>query len=287
MSARCSLNEKDRQPDAVAFVGLKRALVRKVRRLARAFGIRRRRLNYQYRPGDIVIEDFAKFSGLPLEVVADRVANCSRINANDWHALAASSLSDRAAKFYESSQNYIFDTLSANPRPEAIIEKLNRFNPRLMEAIRAHPGKRFLEFGGGIGVFCEIMARMGKDVHYLELPGVVFDFAQWRFKKDGLKVTAIEAKADSVQVPGKYDIVFSDAVIEHLPAALQVEAIKAIGQAVDAGGLLVLLIDLSGPTEKEPMHFNVDIGELHDHLQAAGLRCDEGLRLSRSIWRRL
>jgi 2-polyprenyl-3-methyl-5-hydroxy-6-metoxy-1,4-benzoquinol methylase len=264
-----------------------RSLVRKLRRLvAASFADQRPKPGYRYRPGDTVIEDFVEFSGIPLDIVADRIANYNRLNAQEWHALDAASPSDRAAKYYEASQNYIFDTLSANPRPDAVIEKLNRFNPRLMEAIRAHRGKRFFEFGGGIGVFCEIMARMGKDVYYLELPGVVFDFAQWRFKKAALKVTAIEAEADRIYLPGKYDIVYSDAVIEHLPPALQVEAVKAIGQAVDAGGLLVLLIDLSGPTKEKPMHYEVDIGALHEHLHVAGLHCENGHHTFCSIWRR-
>jgi len=233
-----------------------------------------------------VIEDFAQFSGIPLDIVADRIADFHRISAEEWHAVDAKSSSDRAAKFYEASQSYIFGMLSANPRPQAVIEKLDRFNPRMMEAIRAHPGKRFFEFGGGIGVFCEIMSRMGKDVYYLELPGLVFDFAQWRFKKSGLKVTTIEARADIIYLPGRSDIVYTDAVIEHLPHSLQVEATKAIGRAVDERGLLVFLVDLSGPTADYPMHFEVDIRDLHDYLQAAGLRCEDGRSKACSIWRR-
>src|SRR5262245_40876342 len=143
-------------------------------------------IGYRYCAGDVVIEDFAEFSGIPLDVIVEKVANFHRINADDWNALDASSFSERAAMFYESSQNFCYDTLSANPRPEAVIKKLNRFNPRILEAIRSHPGNLFFEFGGGIGVLCEIAARMGKEVHYMELPGIVFDFAQWRFRKLGL-----------------------------------------------------------------------------------------------------
>jgi protein-L-isoaspartate O-methyltransferase len=254
--------------------------------IAKSFGGRVEESGYRYRPGDVVVEDFAKFSGIPLDIVADRVTNCHRISAEEWNALDAASFSDRAAAYYVSSQNFIYGTLSANPRPEAVITKLDRFNPRIMEAIRAHPGKRFFEFGGGIGVLCGIVASMGKDVYYMELPGNDFDFAQWRFKKSGLKVTAIEAKADSIYLPGKYDIVYTDAVIEHLPHSLQVEATKAMGQAVDERGLLVFLVDLSGPTPENPMHHTVDIKELHNHLSSSGLRCEDGYQTFCSIWRR-
>ena len=241
---------------------------------------------YRYRAGDVVVEDFAEFSGIPLDVVIERVANFHRINADDWNALNARSFSERAATFYESSQNFVFGILSANPSPEAVIEKLNRFNPRILEAIRTHPGKRFFEFGGGIGIFCEIAARMGKHVYYMELPGIVFDFAQWRFKKLGLNVKAIVAKADMICLPGKYDIIYTDAVLEHLPQSLQIEATKAIARAVDKDGLLIFLVDLSGPSEDDPMHHDVNIKELHEYLRSGGLRCQDGYHTFCSIWRR-
>ena len=223
---------------------------------------------------------------MPLDVVIHRVANFHRINADDWNALDAPSFSERAATFYNSSQNFVFGILSANASPEAVIRKLDRFNPRILESIRTHPGKRFFEFGGGIGVFCEIAARMGKDIYYMELPGSAFEFAQWRFRRLGLNVKVMAAKADSISVPGKYDIVYTDAVIEHLPQSLQIEATKAMAQAVDKDGLLIFLVDLSGPTEEDPMHHAVNIRELHDHLRSAGLRCDDGYHKFCSIWRR-
>jgi SAM-dependent methyltransferase len=261
--------------------------IRILRRLITgSIGHRKSEAGYHYRPGDVVIEDFAKFSGISLDIVAERVANCQLLNAQEWNALDASSFSERAATFYESSHNFVFDTLSANPNPETVINKLNRFNPLILDSIRTHAGKRLFEFGGGIGVFCQIAAGMGKDVYYMELPGIAFEFAKWRFKKLKLNITPIEAKADAIYVPGKYDIVYTDAVLEHLPQALQVEATKALGQSVDKGGLLLFLVDLSGPREDEPMHHHVDIRELHDHLSSSELSCEDGYHKACSIWRK-
>src|SRR5271166_3673506 len=104
----------------------------------------------------------------------------------------------------------------------------------------------------------------------MDLPGIVFDFARWRFNKAGLKITSIVARPDKISVPDKYDIVYTDAVIEHLPQPLQVAATKSLGEAVDAGGLLLFLVDLSGPTVDDPMHNQVNITELHDCLKGEG-----------------
>lgn len=197
-----------------------------------------------------------------------------------------SEFSERAAQFYNESQNFAFAILSANPRPAAVVEKLDGFNPRIMRSIRAHPGKRFLEFGGGVGVFCEIVARMGKEVHYLEVAGLTARFALWRFRKLGLKVNFIEAQPDRIYVPGQYDIVYTDAVLEHLPPPLQMEATRALAAAVVPGGLLIFLVDLSGPTPEDPMHHLVDIRALHAALAQDGLSCGDGRDLFCSIWRR-
>jgi hypothetical protein len=238
--------------------------------------------SFSYSPGDVVIEDFAEFSGLPLETVVGRIRDFRTLNAEDWKAFKG----ERVANFYESSTNYAFDVLSANPRPDAVRRKLDRFNPHILESIRKHPGARFFEFGGGLGVMCEIVARMGKNVTYMDLPGIVFDFAQWRFQKLGLNVTAIEAKGDTIFVPGTYDIVYTDAVIEHLPPPQQVEATNAIAGGVAGGGLLIFLVDPSGPTVNAPTHFNVNVKDLHRHLSVRGLKCEEGYRTFCSIWRR-
>jgi SAM-dependent methyltransferase len=223
---------------------------------------------------------------MPLAEICHRIANYHTINAADWASLPARGFAERAANFYEASQNYVFDTLSANTSTDAVVRKLNGFNPAIVNAIRSHSGKRFLEFGGGVGLFCEIAARMGKDVHYLELPGIVFDFATWRFARLGLPVNAIEAKADTIHVPGTYDIVYTDAVIEHLPPPLQREATCAIASAIAGNGLLVFLVDLSGPTPEDPMHHEVDIAALHHLLAARQLKCESGLNSFCSVWTR-
>ncbi|MBN1491115.1 MAG: methyltransferase domain-containing protein [Phycisphaerae bacterium] len=241
---------------------------------------------YTYHPGDVVVEDFSEFSSIPLTDVCSRVSACHRLIGDEWKEVGGETSARQSAQFYEISQNFIFDTLSANARPEMVIDKLNRFDPMILDAINSHCGRHLLDFGGGIGVFCEIAARMGKQVYYMELPGLAFEFAAWRYKKYRLPVSMIEAKVDRIDIPGQYDIVYTDAVVEHLPPVVQAEAVEALAGAVRAGGLLVLLIDLSGPSDDAPMHYDVDISGLHRLLDRAGLNCDRGVSSFCSLWRR-
>ncbi len=241
---------------------------------------------YRYRPGDTVVDDFAEFSGQTVQVIEERINDFQRINAADWNALGPTGFAERSKAFYEASQNYVYDLLSANPRPEAVLEKLDACSPRLVQAIREHPGRRFLEFGGGLGVFCELVAGMGKEVHYLDIPGLVSRFATWRFEKHGLRIPFICADPGRIHVPSEYDAVLTDAVLEHLPAPLQLEASTAIGRAVAPGGVLVFLVDLTPPGPDFPMHHPVDIRALHRALRDTGLGCELGRDKFWSLWRR-
>jgi len=242
--------------------------------------------SFEYRVGDSVIEEFSEFSGLAIDTIVQRINAFHRLNADEWNALQARDFSERALSFYGSSQSYVFDLLSANPRPEAVVRKLDGFDPRLVRAIAEHPGRRFLEFGGGLGVFCEIAARMGKEAHYLDVAGQVSRFATWRFEKHGLRIPFICADPGRIHIPGEYDIVFSDAVLEHLPQPLQVEASTAMGRAVRPGGVLLFLVDPAPPSSEFPMHCVVDIPALHDALQATGMDCEFGRDRFCSLWRR-
>jgi protein-L-isoaspartate O-methyltransferase len=236
------------------------------------------------RVDDEILRDFAEFSGEPLKDIVERIANIKRTDAAEWQTFKQ--IGNNPAAFYEGSQHYIYDTLSANFSTEMVEAKLDSFNPRILASIRNHPGKRFLEFGAGVGTMCEIAARMGKDVTYLELRGIVFDFARWRFEKHRLPVKMIEAETNTINLPGLHDIIFTDAVLEHLPPELQILATEKIAQGTDDGGLLIFLVDLSGPTKDNPMHFNVDIERLHCMLSHAGLKCEDGRSTFCSIWRR-
>lgn len=229
---------------------------------------------YAYMTTHTVVTDFAEFSSIPIGEIADRIARHFEISAADWHT---------RGDFYETSQSYIFDTLSANLNADQLVAKLNRFNPAIVQIIREKSG-RFLDFGGGVGLTCEAAARAGHEVTYLDVASIVFNFAQWRFKKYGLNINCVAAIPGKISIPGRFDIVFTDAVIEHFPTALQIEATEALARATD--DYLIYLVDLSGPTPQQPMHYHVNIRDLHQRIEAQGLRCNSGFNTFCSIWRR-
>ncbi len=223
---------------------------------------------YVFDPGDEVVRDYAEYSGLPLPRIVEALGDFRRLNREEWESLPGS-WPERAERFYAVSRNYVFDLLRGNPSRKAVLENLERFEPRIMKTFREHPGKTFLDFGGGTGVFCQIMAGLGKEVTYLDLDGPVAAFAAWRFRKLGLGVERLVAQPHAFRLPRDFDLIFSDAVFEHLidPAGTA----RELGRHLAPGGFFGLLVDLEGANPEMPMHRDVDIGSVHGALEEAGL----------------
>ncbi len=149
----------------------------------------------------------------------------------------------KATQFYGRSQTYVYDLLGSNYRKDAVVEKLNAMHPRILQSIQAHRGRRFLEFGGGVGVMCQLAQEWGKEVTYVDLPSLVADFATWRFQRHEWPIRAFLADPQCLRLEGEYDIVFSDAVLEHVADPHQV--VRELCAHTAPGALLVLLVDLT------------------------------------------
>jgi len=230
-------------------------------------------------PDGQVIKDFAEFSGLEIDRIVKNIQSHKMINTQDF----AEKLTKE--EFYENSKTYIFDLLNVNWSLEVPPYKVNRFLPNCLENIKSHPGKRFLEFGGGLGVFAEFVKRYtSKDVTYLDVEGYVSEFAQWRFRKYGIDIHFLLTPQDDFQLPHEYDIIFTDAVFEHLDPQQQLRYAKKLAAYLADGGMLVFLVDLSGHEEDMPMHYDVDIKSLHKVLEDIGLKNLVGLNSFASVW---
>lgn len=259
-----------------------------VRRFAKLFRRKkdRRHQRYEFHPSHTVISDYSEFSGLPISTIEDGINNWRQRCKDEWNALPQGDFVQKSAAFYASSKSYIFDLLGVNLSLQVVREKLNSFTPQIIELIASHPGKTLLEFGGGAGVFCELAQNLGKAPTYLDVPGVPMEFAGWRFRKYGISMRMIEAKPGIFALDGVYDIVFSDAVIEHLVPGDQEMATSAMCDAVGSSGLLIYLVDLCDDYESYPMHAKVEIRALHGQIAMRGFENVFGRDRFCSIWRR-
>ena len=169
---------------------------------------------YCYHFDDSVVNDFSEFSGLPAAEIESRINRAEEVMAREWNAIASDDSAEKVSTFYARSQTSIYELLGAGFRKEAVLARLNAISPHILAAIQQHPGRKFLEFGGGLGLMCEAVAGLGKEAACLALPGLVSDFAAWRFKKHGLPVRVILSPPQAVRLEESYDIVFTDGLVE-------------------------------------------------------------------------
>jgi len=212
-----------------------------------------------------LIDDYCQWTGLGRNEVEDRVQHAREINAKDYFTHSSEE------SFYKESEFYIYDIISASDNSQQLEDKLKKFIPGLTESLRVTTGK-FLDFGAGVGLMCEWMARNTKmDVHYCDLNGYISQFAEWRFTKYKLPVKMMFAEMVDFNLPYTFDVIFSDAVWEHLDPEMQIRYAEKLPSFLNNGGLFVLLIDLAGESAEMPMHYNVDIQAVHESV---GKLCD-------------
>ena len=239
---------------------------------------------YYFHDTDTVISDFAEFSNEDVRSIESRMNDFHELAGNEWDELPQSDYAGKACVFYSSSKFYIYDLLTANFSRQIVIDKLNHYNPQMLKMIASHPGRKFLEFGGGLGVVCEIIHGLGKDVTYLDIPGLVSDFAAWRFKKYDLPVKMIMSKPEILKLEDSYDIIYSDGVLEHVVNPEQI--VRTLCSRLNPGGVFILIVDLAGPSENFPMHRHVAIESLHRIMRESGLAPMQGEGAFFSIWKR-
>lgn len=228
---------------------------------------------------DGLISDYSMWSGIPRDVVEDNVKRARQINATDYYTHTSEE------EFYTGSRTYIYDLIGASDTPKHVEDKLEKFMPGIINQIKYKHG-RLLDFGGGTGLFCEWAVRNTQmQVTYCDLPGYISSFAEWRFLKYKMPVEIVHAGMTDFDLPNTYDVIFSDAVWEHLDPEMQLRYAEKLPSYLNAGGVFVLLIDLAGESAEMPMHYNVDIMKVHNTIEKTNT-CIAGKYNFISIWRK-
>lgn len=232
-------------------------------------------------PNGDIVKEFCKFSGLDIDEIHNKLIHHREINAFDFNE------SGSPQDFYKNSTNYIYDLLANNWTKYQVSNKINIFLPDALRMIKEHGGGKFMEFGGGLGVFCQIIKEFtGKEVHYVDIDTYISKFALWRFQNIGLDIKTHIIPQDDFELGEKFDIIFSDAVIEHLPSEQQIRYVNKLANYMNIGGIMILLIDLSGHEEELPMHFDVNIFEIFNELSKSGLSQIRNFNNFATIWRK-
>ena len=201
-----------------------------------------------------VITDYCEFSGLKEEIVKSKIEASFEFSANEWEKNVSGNNSQQIHRFYAAS-DYVCEVLFAYLHPETFYKKGTMKD--ILKFVKTSSGKNVMEFGGGTGQLCLLMYfNTDKKITYVDLPGRISEFAQWRFKKYNADISIIYSDVEELNLPKcEYDILVSDAVLEHVPNLEQ--TMKALTESMRQNSKFYLLFDTEY-SDRFPMHISAN-----------------------------
>jgi mycofactocin glycosyltransferase len=201
--------------------------------------------------------------------IAALEAQCRNVGKelkSDWER-TVNDRSDGAAieRFYDQSRGYLLDlmwwhTLQDDPSPLAYVVAL--------EFARRCHGRRYLDFGAGVGAGAILFARHGYDVALADISSTLLEFSRWRLDRRGLCAATINLSTQALP-RAAYDYITAMDVFEHL--ADPVTAADNLAAALAPGGYLFARF-AADPDPERPQHIVFEFEPTLQRLAALGLR---------------
>jgi len=185
-----------------------------------------------------IAHDLAKFLHKTPAYIKRKIrANPALEVAKRWQEKNPQTLNE-VRQFYSETPEYLFDLAMWNASDT--FKQLINYLPNV-------EGQKVLDFGGGIGSLSLLLHKRGADVDYLDLPGVVSDFA--KFRSNG-RLTFIDSLSDKQEI---YDLIVAIDVFEHLPDLP--EQLTMMAKALKPDGALFFHNNF-GQQDSHPQHID-------------------------------
>lgn len=204
-----------------------------------------------------VVLDWCEYSGISYPEAVNLINKGSELARDEWRCMVKNYSDEEILSFYTYSKYYIYEVLQPYLEPEKYNKDINYLKIlRFAESMLKKRGLcRVLDFGAGVGELCLLLAEVGCKVAYCDLLGEISKFAIWRFKKYNAKIEIIWSRVNGVELPSQtYDLIVSDAVLEHLKREYVGYFIRAIFNALVDNGYLYLLWD---PTYSQDFPYHI------------------------------
>jgi 2-polyprenyl-3-methyl-5-hydroxy-6-metoxy-1,4-benzoquinol methylase len=149
---------------------------------------------------------------------------------DDWQRIVEGDDRSSIERFYDKSQAHLFEliwwhTLVDDQTPLAYVLAL--------DFARRYPGRRYLDFGAGVGSGAILFARHGFEVALADIGSPLLRFSEWRLGQRGIRGELIDLKV--LELPrNAFDVITTMDVFEHL--ADPVEAVDQLAAALRPRG---------------------------------------------------
>jgi SAM-dependent methyltransferase len=201
------------------------------------------------RTGDIGRElamELSEFLGLPQADVRARLASGTASFTEEWRAHVPDASDERAVtRFYNDSKTEVFDLANWHAT-----DPIHARSLICADIASARPGRRYLDYGSGIGSDALVFAAAGFHITLADVAEPLLAFAKWRCERRGIKVQTIDLKR---QQPPRhaFDAVVCFDVLEHVHRPLR--TLDGISRSLSPGGLLFVHAPY-GEDADRPMH---------------------------------
>jgi 2-polyprenyl-3-methyl-5-hydroxy-6-metoxy-1,4-benzoquinol methylase len=182
---------------------------------------------------------------------------------DDWGRIVAPDDPSSIQRFYDRSQAHLFElmwwhTLVDDQTPLAYVLAL--------EFARRYPGRRYLDFGAGVGSGAVLFAREGFAVALADVSSPLLRFGEWRLTQRGLTGQILDLK--TVELPARaFDVITTMDVFEHL--ADPVDAVDRLARALRPGGHIFGRFAADEDPER-PQHIVFDFEPTFRRFKALG-----------------
>jgi len=212
-----------------------------------------------------LLSELAAYLGcIDLAALESRCKDATRALSDDWRRMVDPGDTRSIDRFYDQGQGYLLEltwwhTLVSDHGPLAYVLALDFVRER-------QSGRRYLDFGGGVGAGGLLFARHGFHVSQADISSTLLRFSQWRMERRGLSAEFIDLKDVSLP-PDTFDAITAMDVFEHLPDP--VRTVDQLAVALKRGGFLFGRF-AAEPDEDRPQHIVFDFGPALDRLTSWG-----------------
>ena len=182
----------------------------------------------------------------------------------DWERIVKRDDPSSIERFYDKSQAHLFEltwwhTLADDQTSLAYVLAL--------DFARRRPGRRYIDFGAGVGAGAILFANHGFEVALADISSPLLRFAEWRLTQRGLTAQTIDLKTSKLPT-NAFDVITTMDVFEHL--ADPVEAVDQLAGALRPGGHIFGRFAAEKDPER-PQHILFDFESTFRRLATHGL----------------
>jgi SAM-dependent methyltransferase len=200
------------------------------------------------RTGDVrreLVHEAAEFLGIPVADAWHRLSGAGERFRDEWirtFAVANPSDPSTLTRFYNQSDTELFELIEWHATDQIHYRTLI-----LRDFAAMRPGRRYLDYGSGIGNDALVLAAAGFEITLADISECLLAFAAWRCRRRGFAVRTIDLRRD--RLPSRaFDLALCFDVLEHIPKPLEV--VRSLRASLGEGGLLFV----HAPFGDDPVH---------------------------------